>query len=40
VDRLGARWLGEVQGEAKERFFDSVDVLCARFSTTGSPSSS
>ena len=25
----GVRWLGEVQGEAKERFFDSVDVLCA-----------
>ena len=24
----GVRWVGEVQGEDKERFFDSVDVLC------------
>ena len=24
----GVRWVGEVQGEEKERFFDSVDVLC------------
>lgn len=27
-DAPGVSWLGEVQGEAKERFFDSVDVLC------------